>query len=176
MLIGGGLYLFLSVFALIQFSRYNAAWQKDFLETGSIVWAKHWVYTDYRDWFTLAMTLSASMVFLYIFADRALDVEYILVKKGHEIVNEFSWFKETEIVEVETRHKHTYLFKVLLFGIGMGVVLVGMSDFIIGLFASQYQHYFVYYTANIIIASITNLILILLFVRVMKQTKDYSNN
>ena len=173
MILGGFGYLFFAIFAYTQFLKYNACWQQSFIDHGYIEWAQHWDYTIYKDYFDLAMTICAATVFLFIWADRAFDVDYFIIKKRAVITNEFSWFKPTEIEIVEERKAHLYFPKILIFGIGMGIIIVFLPEFLTGFFASTYKHYFIVYPFEIAVAGLTCSILVFLFVRVMRQTAMY---
>ena len=131
MLAGGVGFLFFAILAMVQFTKYNAAWEQDLINTGSIVWARHWSNTKYPLLFEIAMAGSASLVFLYIFADRAFDVEYVEKYTDVYLENEYSWFQPTTIVFEEKTKEHTYFLKVILFGFGSGISIVGLWELLL---------------------------------------------
>ena len=169
MLVGGGSFLFFSILAMVQFVRYNNAWKEAFIDSGYTVWSEHWDYTAYKEYFLGASYCSSIMVFLYIFADRAFDVNYIEKWTEFEIKNEYSWFQPIVIEEVEKTKVHRYFFWVLLFGVGVGGALVGIPQTLC-LFCSNYDYYFVFYTIEIVVASLTFILLIVLFIISVRQT------
>lgn len=171
MLTGGGLFLFFSIFALVQYQKYNAAWQADFIDSGYIVWAHHWSYMKVKQEFSLALSASCSLVFLFIFADRAFDVDYVEKKTDVYLENEYSWFTPTTIVFEEYYKKHTYFLKVLLFGLGAGISLGNIAE-IVTLFASSADHYFYTYIIDIVIAGLTLLLLVFIFIRTVIKTRE----
>lgn len=171
MLVGGGAFLFFSILAMIQFVNYNEAWKADFIDSGYTVWSDHWDFTIYKNYFNVALYASSIMVFLYIFGDKAYEINYIEVWQEFEVKNAYSWFKPTIIEEVYKTKVHRYFFWILLFGVAAGGSLVIIPQTLC-LFCSNYDYYFVFYTIEIVLSSITFITLIFLFIRAIRYTRD----
>ena len=170
MMTGAAGFLFLSIYALISYNIYNEAWKRDLIDAGWIVWSQHWSMTMYPLYFLVLLAGSFSLVFLYIFADRAFDVDYISVRTDVHLENEYSWFKPTTIVVEEVEKEHTYFIKVLIFGFGLGIIVPGLTDFIVGIFNTNRTHYPIFYTICIVYGVIASLIVTFLFVRTLLRT------
>ena len=172
MLIGATSFLFFAILAMIQFVRYNNEWKEAFIDSGYGVWSEHWTYTDYKKYFHLALFCSAVMVFLYIFADIAFEPRYVETITKCHLEYEDSWFIPTQVVvDSEKTKVHTYFIVVLAIGIVGGGLLVEAPSWFC-LFAETYDYYFIYYTIEIVIASLTFIILVLLFIRAIRYTRE----